>query len=82
MIFSAFLKGFREGFKELNLIIAGLINFILLALVYFLGVGLTFIAAKLFRRHFLALKRPKAAASYWLDFNLTKESKENYYRQF
>ena len=67
------MKGFGQN-------ISMLVNTILLSVVYFIGVGLTFIFAKIFRKHFLELKLKKD--SYWSDLNLSKKKIEEYYRQF
>lgn len=80
--FKILLKGFWAGFKSFGYLLGEVVNFILLTLVYFVGVGITSVIAKIFNRHFLALKKPKKPSTYWVDLNLTKEPKENYYRQF
>lgn len=61
-------------------IISTIVNFILLSIVYLVGVGLTSIIAKLFGNHFLDLKPKKA--SNWIEHKITKESIEKYYRMF
>ena len=74
------LIGFKKGVKGFGQNISMLVNTILLSVVYFIGVGLTFIFAKIFRKHFLELKLKKD--SYWSDLNLSKKKIEEYYRQF
>ena len=73
-------KGLKEGNKMFGEDIASLVNFILLTFVYFFGVGITSIIAKIFGKHFLESKKNKN--SYWSELNLSKRKKEEYYRQF
>ena len=65
-----FFKNFRIGFKEFGLDITRVVNVILLTVVYFIGVGITALFAKIFRKHFLDLKFDKKAKTYWKDLNL------------
>tara|TARA_Y100000310_G_scaffold167546_2_gene167422 strand:- start:61990 stop:62229 length:240 start_codon:yes stop_codon:yes gene_type:complete len=74
------LKDFKEGTKIFGEDIASIVNFILLTFVYFLGVGLTSVIAKIFGKRFLEFKKEKK--SHWSDLNLDKKKKEGYYRQF
>jgi len=75
-----FFRGFRKGMKEFGENITALVNSVLLSIVYFLGVGLTSIAAKALGKHFLD-KRSRND-SYWSDINLKKKPLKDYYRQF
>ena len=77
-----FFIGFKEGQKKFAENIAVIINSILLSLVYLFGVGITFIFAKIFNKHFLQLEIDKSKETYWEDLNLTKKNIEEYYRQF
>ena len=74
------LKNIKEGNKMFGEDIASIVNFLLLTFVYFLGVGITSIIAKMSGKHFLELKMDKD--SYWSELNLSKRKKEEYYRQF
>ncbi len=76
-----FFIGLKEGFKQFGNFITNITNFILLFFVYFIGVGLTSIVAKISKKHFLDLKKENKE-SYWKELNLTTQPKENYYRQF
>ncbi len=76
-----FLIGFKKGMKDFGQGIALIVNSVLLAIVYFTGVGFTAIFAKLFRKHFLDMKLSKKE-TYWSDLNLKKKPMEEYYRQF
>ena len=75
-----FFKGFKKGMGTFGSNIALIINTLLLFFVYIVGVGLTSIIAKLFRKHFLETRLSKD--SYWSDLNLKKKPIEKYYRQF
>ncbi|MBW2974837.1 hypothetical protein KY366_03900 [Candidatus Woesearchaeota archaeon] len=77
-----FWKGFLKGSKRFGNRITQIINLILLSIVYFIGVGITSILAKIFRKHFLKIKLDKTAESYWEPLNLGKKPIEEYYRQF
>ncbi|HLD41592.1 MAG TPA: hypothetical protein VJB06_01020 [archaeon] len=76
-----FLEGFRKGFQEFGHNITLIINSTLLTPVYFLGVGLTSVIARLFGKKFLE-KYIKKKGSYWSDLNLKKKKMEDHYRQF
>jgi Na+-driven multidrug efflux pump len=75
-----FFNGFQKGVKSFGGNISTIINFILLSIVYLIGVGLTSITAKIFGKHFLNMKKKKN--SYWIDLNLKKKPINKYYRQF
>jgi hypothetical protein len=77
-----FLKGIKNGQKLFGESIANIVNSILLSFVYFIGVGITFISAKVLDKHFLDSKLDKSRESYWEELNLNKEKIEKYYRQF
>lgn len=77
-----FLKGVTTGFKEFGEVIAWLVSFVLLSLVYFLGVGTTSLLAKIVGKHFLNTKEQKNKKTYYEELNLSKEPKDSYYRQF
>lgn len=65
MRFREFFKGFKEGFGLFGKIISGLINAILLSIVYFIGVGVTSIICRLGGKRFLDLRLDKSKDSYW-----------------
>ena len=75
-------KGFKAGFEDFPRYISTIVNAILLTIVYFIGVGLTSIVAKIVGKHFMETKVEKSKKSYWKEYNLEKEPKDNYYRQF
>ncbi len=78
----SFILEMKNGQKTFGEDVAVVINSILLTIVYLIGVGLTSIAARLFKKEFLTLKIDKEAKSYWTILNLSKKPKEAYYRQF
>lgn len=71
--FSEFVKPFTD---KVNLVV----NTILLSLVYFIGVGLTSISAKIVGKKFLKLEKENSN-SYWIEKE-QNTSKESYFRQF
>lgn len=75
-----FVKGFKLGFKNFGHNVTKIVNFILLVPVYFIGVGLTSIIAKLSKKKFLDLNMK--GKTYWKEKKLEKQPVENYYRQF
>lgn len=75
-----FTLGFWKGFKQFGHIINNIINFVLLSVVYFIGVGITFLVAKIMGKHFLNTGKKKD--TYWVKLNLGKQKMEDYYRQF
>ncbi len=75
-----FFNGFHKGMKSFSDNLSIIINFLLLSIVYLVGIGLTSIVAKLFSKHFLDMKKKKD--SYWHDLNLKNKSVEEYYKQF
>jgi hypothetical protein len=73
-----FLNGMRD-FGE-NIII--IVNSLLLLIAYIIGVGISALFSKIFKKKFLDLKPDKKIKSYWENLNLKKEKIDNYYRQF
>ncbi|MGV8141797.1 MAG: hypothetical protein ACP5NW_05135 [Candidatus Woesearchaeota archaeon] len=72
---------FLKGFKDFGVIITTIVNSILLSITYILGVGITSIIARASGKRFLDVKKEKKK-TYWKDYNLKKEDKDKYYRQF
>ena len=75
-----FVKGFLTGFKNFGYKITRLVNFVLLLLVYFIGVGSTSLVSKLSKKKFLDLKQK--GETYWKERDLGKQTLDKYYRQF
>jgi cytochrome c biogenesis protein CcdA len=76
----SFFKSLKAGFHLFGEYITTIINVILLTFVYLIGVGITAIIAKLSGKKFMETKLGKK--SYWEEYGLKKEKKENYLRQF
>lgn len=74
-----FFNDIWGGMKLFGETISAVVNFLLLTFVYFIGVGLTSIVAKLVGKHFLANKEK---GTYWEKLNLTTKQIKEYYRQF
>ncbi len=77
-----FLNGFKKGTKRFGENINIIINTALLSFVYLVGIGLTNIAARIKKKHFLETKIDPKKASYWSDLNMGKKQMKEYYRQF
>ncbi|MDO8509357.1 MAG: hypothetical protein Q7S27_06780 [Nanoarchaeota archaeon] len=77
-----FFINMKKGQKDFGEDIARLVNSALLTVVYLLGVGLTSVIGRLFRKSFLDLKPDKNKKSYWEDLELNNKNIEEYYRQF
>ena len=75
-----FFNGFQKGIKGFSDNISTIINFILLSMVYLIGIGLTSITAKIFGKHFLDMKNKKD--SYWHNLKLKNKNIEEYYKPF
>ncbi len=80
MKIKTFIKQLWQGFKVISKFISNIVNFILLSLVYFIGVGLVFIFAKIFKKKFLNLKIEKD--TYWIDKKIEKQDLKDYSRMF
>ena len=77
-----FFIGFKNGMRNLGYTLTLIVNSILLSIVYFIGIGITSIIAKIFRRHFLETKTSTEKESYWSDLDLKTRPIDDYYRQF
>ena len=82
---SIMLKKVWEAIKTVlepvGKVMSGIVNFILLAVVYFIGVGVVSIIMKLFGKHFLELKKQNKKSN-WTEHKVTKQPIEDYYRTF
>ncbi len=76
----AFFKGFRHGAEQFGMNIATLVNTAIALLIYLVGIGLTSIVAKIFRKGFLDFAMKKD--TYWSELKLGKEDVQSYFRQF
>jgi hypothetical protein len=71
----------KTGFHDFGKYVTNIVNFFLLLIVYFVGVGLSSIINKFSKKKSLDLTS-HSNKTYWKDYNLKKEKKSNYYRQF
>ena len=80
--FLQFINGFKEGQKEFGETIGIIVNSVLLTIVYFVGVGFTFVVSRIFKKRFLDVKLFRDNKTYWSDLNLRKKNINEHYRQF
>ena len=73
---------FKKGISIFGQNISTLVNFLLLSVVYLIGVGFTSILSKLLKKEFLDTKLSKDKKTYWSKLDLKKESIEKHMRQF
>ena len=78
---SKILSSIKSILESIAKVISNVINFILLAIVYFIGIGFVAIIAKLFRKHFLELKKQNKKSN-WHEHRVEKQPLERYYRTF
>lgn len=76
-VFDAFSEFVRPVTERISLVV----NTILLTIVYFVGVGLTFCVAKLARKKFLKLEKENTN-SYWIDKDSKTTEYHKNFRQF
>jgi len=75
-----FIKGFKEGFSSVPLLIFLLINFLSLSIVYFLIVFPINFISKIVKKQFFDTAKDKD--SYWKKFEDEKQSEDYYYKQY
>lgn len=75
-----FIKGFKKGFKNFGTSVTNVVNFIILLIVYILGIGLSAIVARVVGKKFLDLSHNKD--SYWVTTPIGTEDKDEYYRMY
>ena len=77
-----FSKGWLAGFKRVGTSFATAFNALFLSIAYFLGVGITAIAAKIVRKRFLDTTWSPQRATHWVDHVQKTEPIDKYKRQF
>lgn len=75
----AALRALKHGMTTFGADIATLVNSIFLTIVYLLGVGITAMVARLFRKRFLTLT--PQGKTYWHTID-TQPDDDSYYKQF
>lgn len=71
----------KKAAEKFGLFVASILNFIFLLPVYFIGVGVTSLFVKITGKDILSLKKI-AGNSYWKEYNLKTQKKEDYERMF
>ena len=74
-------ESFKSFLGHLGRIISGIVSFILLAIVYFTGIGSISVVMRLFGEHFLDIKKQKKESN-WQEHKVEKQSLEHYYKTF
>lgn len=77
-----FTIGFKTGFERFGNNINLIVNTLLLSTVYFIGVGFTYVVAKLVNKPFLDVTISKKTDTYWSDLRSNDNTIEECYRQF
>ncbi len=77
-----FFRGLKEGFIEFGHAVSGIVNTVVLSVVYLLGVGVTSLAAKIAGKTFMDVRLEPGSASYWREFEKKDARIEDAYRQF
>ena len=80
-MFKKIWTNIKSIIETISKVVSNVVNFILLSVVYFIGICSVSIIMKLFRKHFLELKKQNKKSN-WHKHKLTKQSLENYYRTF
>ena len=76
-----FFKGMKQGFRDFSHTLTNIINFLMLLIVYVLGIGLVAVISKLSGKHYLDLGKT-GSKSNWHEHKVTKQPLEKYYRTF
>lgn len=74
-----FLKSFVRGFQAFGMHVTTVVNFVLLLIVYFVGIGLTSLFGKAARKRFMELN--PQSETYWTELKLSYK-KEDYKKMF
>lgn len=71
----------KKAMEAVGKMISNIVNFILLSLVYFVGIGPVAMISKLTGKHFLELKKQNRKSN-WHEHKVEKEALEKYFRTF
>ncbi len=85
MVLKSIIKKAKSAwamFKAFGEKVASVVNFILLIPVYFIGVGLTKVFAKIAGAEILSITQDKERKSYWKEYSCKTEENERYKRMF
>jgi cytochrome c biogenesis protein CcdA len=75
------ILGIWGVFRKVGETVASIVNFIVLLIVYCIGIGITSLVMKTFGKKFLDLGTAQKD-SYWIKARVVKEPLSRYYRQF
>ena len=76
-----FFGGVGAGMKLFGTCMSTVVNTVLMSIVYFFGVGLSALFARIGRKELLATEVGKQK-TYWQSLRLRKKKTDDYYRQF
>ncbi len=71
----------KAALEPISKVMDGIVNFALLSIAYFIGIGIVSLAAKIFGKHFLDIKKHNKKSN-WQAHKIEKEPLEKYYRTF
>ena len=71
----------KSVLEPISKAMSNLVNFVLLLPAYFIGIGIVSIPAKIFRKHFLEIKKQNKQSN-WYEHRVEKQPLEKYYRIF
>ena len=72
-------SGLKSGFNRIPHLITDILNFVMLAIVYIIGVGPVSVISKINSKHYLDLK---SSGSTWIKKEQKKPKLEEFYRAF
>jgi len=82
-IIKAIFEPIRKVLEPVGKFMQSIVNFILLAVVYFIPLGLvSIISKKIFGKKFMDISEDKRQKSYWKEKNLGTEEMRRYYRMY
>lgn len=80
--FKQYFSPFTEGMHFFGDRVSAIVNSLLLGVVYFIGIGIPSILARIKGKNFLEVELDRQAASYWRPIHEGNEPLKRYLRQF
>jgi hypothetical protein len=77
-----FFAGVRQGMKAFGETVATIVNSLLLSIVYFIGVGITWLFLRLGKKELMDLRLDAKAKTYWKELDIKTRKRDLHYRQF
>lgn len=74
------IKGFKDGFKRYNTVMYSIINFVLVSIIYFFGVGLSKLIVKLLKIKLLNQDTNKNSS--WEKISYEFETEDDFFNQY